>query len=568
MAPKGKQPAAGAAQADLKARGRKLLDSYAGVPTTFFGVQTDGGRYLAEVTQLHATKATMVWLRFVADRQEVHAPIEIVEKWVISDEEANDPNNEWFEDDSDDEEEFEDEQAPPAPAAGGASDSVDVLRGSVKSGRWKPAASKKLDHAIDTLTWRKASGAVPSHKPTIFSRTPSPEITKPSLQVELDPTKPMLLQLFRLQWDDKCWDHIADCTKKKRIEHHKIGTPEAQCPKPNMNKRNPGTKGRERPVPAFTHSFLIRLHVATSLMGIIRLPARKYYWSRASKLIGNAAFGNIMSSNEFSQGWRCIYDCDVTTLVRRGDKRQPPPVGYDKMAKTRPLETMVMANTLNAMQPPEKLSDDECSSPYGGKNGEGVAIAFNKDKPHKWATRIQTFNALDGSRVVWHVLNCPRRIAAEHGETMASTLALTKMLFEKYGGGFSVGQDSLYNSPVVCVEGAVLYNFNFYGTAVFNRRGMVNEPEQPDENTRGASVTYYTVVKSGGKSVPLTHTLFQDNSTIRWCASSPATVSSKHGVPTASTCVGTPGRTRQREARGSGASRKLDRPLDKGRRKS
>ena len=50
MAPKGKQPAAATAPADLKARGKKLLNSYVGVPTTFFGVETGGERYLGKVT--------------------------------------------------------------------------------------------------------------------------------------------------------------------------------------------------------------------------------------------------------------------------------------------------------------------------------------------------------------------------------------------------------------------------------------------------------------------------------------------------------------------------------------
>ena len=35
-----------------------------GVPTDFFNVHTDGGRYLAKIASVHATKKDMVWMRF------------------------------------------------------------------------------------------------------------------------------------------------------------------------------------------------------------------------------------------------------------------------------------------------------------------------------------------------------------------------------------------------------------------------------------------------------------------------------------------------------------------------
>ena len=66
--------------------------------------------------------------------------------------------------------------------------------------------------------------------------------------------------------------------------------------------------------------------------------------------------------------------------------KKPPPLGYDKMAKTSELNVLVMENTLATMCPPRQLSNDEASEPWEGKNTEGVAVAYNGDKPHKWAT--------------------------------------------------------------------------------------------------------------------------------------------------------------------------------------
>ena len=51
-----------------------LLGRWLGVPTSSFGVDIEGARYLAQVSQLHATKPNMVWMRFDADNKEVFAP--------------------------------------------------------------------------------------------------------------------------------------------------------------------------------------------------------------------------------------------------------------------------------------------------------------------------------------------------------------------------------------------------------------------------------------------------------------------------------------------------------------
>ena len=506
-----------------------LVGRYLGVPCSFFNVNIEGARYLARVKSLHKSQKSMLWIKFNQGGygEDAFAPLAVVKQWLISDDEALDPKSDWYEDpdESDDDSDVEDgdeaeggANARRAPAARRRVDEPGAPRGSVKGNRWQPAEARKTPHAVDNIVWRKATGAVPSHKPKVFARKLPPGVSE-GLQQPLPHHGPINVELFNRQWDIRCWELISKYSKQ-RVRDLKIGTVDAVSRKPKMKNCADGSKGKQRKAPSMSVPFLIRLHVIMTAMSICRLPARKYYW-RKGKFVGCPGISVIMSENDFAQGIRCLYDCDPSKLVPRGDMTQPPPVGYDKMAKTSELNELVMENTLNAVCPKKTLSDDEASAEWRGKNGEGVVVSFNKDKPAKWAQRNQCFNGLDGSRVVWHVLNCPRRVAAEHGETYKSTLGLAAKLHAKYGEGFVIGQDSLYNSPVVVVDGAKKFKFNFFGTAGWNRRGMVEDADEPAD-TRGSCVSYYATVDG----VPLTATYMRDNKIVRF-------LSSAHGVPTA-----------------------------------
>ena len=67
MAPKRKGKAA--AQFD----GAELVGAWVGVPTSFFGVEIEGARYLGRVKERHAQKKGMLTMRFVSDGQLVYA---------------------------------------------------------------------------------------------------------------------------------------------------------------------------------------------------------------------------------------------------------------------------------------------------------------------------------------------------------------------------------------------------------------------------------------------------------------------------------------------------------------
>ena len=170
---------------------KELVGRWLGVPTSFFGVEIEGARYLARVKAPHRDKKGMLWMKFAQAGygDEAYAPVAAVRKWLISDDEADDPKADWHEDpedDSDTESESE-EQPGAAPRRGGATRrprESDEPRGTVKRGKWQPAQAPKTAHAVDSLVWRKASGAVPSHKPTVYARK-LPEGVKEGVQQPL-----------------------------------------------------------------------------------------------------------------------------------------------------------------------------------------------------------------------------------------------------------------------------------------------------------------------------------------------------------------------------------------------
>jgi len=125
MAPTSKQRQPSEAAAEQAT----LLGRYVAVPTDFFDVQTDGQRYLATVKQRHASRAGYVWLKFEADGTQVWVPDATARKWLISDEEAESDDADWYEvpelsDESDEDGEAEPEPAPTAAAASSGSGDV------------------------------------------------------------------------------------------------------------------------------------------------------------------------------------------------------------------------------------------------------------------------------------------------------------------------------------------------------------------------------------------------------------------------------------------------------------
>jgi hypothetical protein len=279
MAPKRRARSGGSQAADPRLA---LVGRYLGVPTSFFNVEIEGARYLARVKAPHKDKKDMLWMKFAQAGygDEAYAPLAVITKWLISDDEALDPKSDWYvdpEDVSDSESEPEEEASGGGGGVGRKRQRRDgELRGSVKNGRWQPAQAKRTPHVVDGIVWRKASGAVPSHKPVVFARKLPPGM-KEGLQQPLPSKGPIHRELFSRQWDMRCWKLLSKYSKL-RVKQLKIGTAEAKTAKANMQQRNGGGKGKARKAPRMDVPFLIRMHVIITAMAICRLPARKYYW--------------------------------------------------------------------------------------------------------------------------------------------------------------------------------------------------------------------------------------------------------------------------------------------------
>ena len=70
-----------------------VVGRYLGVPTSFFNVEIEGARYLARVKAPHKDHKDMLWMQFAQAGygDEAFAPLSVVQKWLISDDEALDP---------------------------------------------------------------------------------------------------------------------------------------------------------------------------------------------------------------------------------------------------------------------------------------------------------------------------------------------------------------------------------------------------------------------------------------------------------------------------------------------
>jgi hypothetical protein len=506
------------------AAGSSIAGRMLGVPTDFFGIEIEGARYLGKVNGPDASRPGMVCWKIVDQDTVYWAPVALVTKWLITDEEAAASDAEWYEDrESSDASETE---QPAAPVGCGkapkqrATNSAEP-KGKVENGRWRPAEATKTSHPVDNATWKRATAAAAaSYKPVVHARSfPSGSDAKEGFQAPVD-EKTSLWDLFSLQWDSAVWK-LAHRLSNKRVTDLKLNTLDAFSHQPKPKK----AKKAVRRVPKLSISFIIRLHVIIAAMGLVKLSARKYYWQWGI-CVGNTGvrIKDIMSQKAFEQGMRALCVYDPSKRVERGDRTKPPPEGYDRLFKTRELDTLLKQNTLAAHCPGRRLANDECSEDHSsGKNGEGMMRTFNKDKPLKWASRVQAFNELDGSRVVWEMLSLPKREKAEYGETYSSTMQLARMVHARYGKGFCLSEDSAYHGPILAHDLSRELKWNALGTCTWNRRGLPQGSEYspaPEGTTAGRGDYQSWITSVSG--VPMTYTLMQDNATVRFLTSEDA----------------------------------------------
>lgn len=99
--PRGKATKPAAKRAAARDARAELTGRYLGVPTDFYGVETDGARYLARCKGPHKDRKEMVWFKTAQDGygNEAFAPLSLVKQWLISDDEAD--SGDWYEDPED-----------------------------------------------------------------------------------------------------------------------------------------------------------------------------------------------------------------------------------------------------------------------------------------------------------------------------------------------------------------------------------------------------------------------------------------------------------------------------------
>lgn len=123
----------------------------------------------------------------------------------------------------------------------------------------------------------------------------------------------------------------------------------------------------------------IRLFFAiNTVMGIVKLPSYRCYWSQDSFLRQNSV-ADLMGLSRFSKICQYFHLNDSTTAVPRG---QP---GYDPLHKVRPMLKSVLQGCKSNLKPWREISIDEAMIGYNGRLNYKQYI---KNKPTPWGIKV------------------------------------------------------------------------------------------------------------------------------------------------------------------------------------
>ena len=111
-------------------------------------------------------------------------------------------------------------------------------------------------------------------------------------------------------------------------------------------------------------------------MGIVKLPDRRMYWARATRI---DIIANAMTRNRFSEIVAHMHFNDNAL------QRQPGEDGYDKLYKLRPFLSMVKANFRSVVEAETYQAIDEMMIPFKGRHG---LKNYMPNKPVKWGYKL------------------------------------------------------------------------------------------------------------------------------------------------------------------------------------
>lgn len=204
------------------------------------------------------------------------------------------------------------------------------------------------------------------------------------------------------------------------------------------------------------------------LMGIVRLPETKMYWSQ-DPLLGQTAFKNAMTRDRFEQ---------LSSKLHFNDNEDPD-AATDRLHKLRPVIDVLAERCKDVFTPEQKISVDESLLAYRGRHH---AVQFNPTKRARFGLKLYRLCAADGP-AAGYTSSFKVYLGQERSEIPASMRAVTDLMHSAgaFDGGHELYMDNWFSSPQ-------LFHYlqsrrtNAVGTVRKNRKFM---PEDLSVSRRG-----------------------------------------------------------------------------------
>lgn len=191
----------------------------------------------------------------------------------------------------------------------------------------------------------------------------------------------------------------------------------------------------------------LKLAIAILIIsGYSSLPRRRLYWENSEDTF-NAAIANSMSVNRFEEILRYLHFADNYKLNQD-----------DKLAKVRPLFSMLNEKFVKYWVPEENLDVDESMAPYYGHHG---AKQFIRGKPIRYGFKVWCLNTPNGYLVQMEPyqgagtvqmrpnLGMGGSVVMELASVLSDTGLSDSLTPEQH---FSIYFDNLFTSPALLTE--------------------------------------------------------------------------------------------------------------------
>ncbi|KAK3264958.1 hypothetical protein CYMTET_26327 [Cymbomonas tetramitiformis] len=292
---------------------------------------------------------------------------------------------------------------------------------------------------------------------------------------------------------------------------------------------------------------MLRAHALEILQSAVRTSGRYQPWAIAGlrgKYLRIPQIANVIGSGKLQQFWRYFHAADNSKAEKKKLPTGEDNPAYDNLYKTRVVHDSFNANLVAAYRPKQKVTIDEsCGEKMEGKDGEGAAKCYNKDKPKQRHNKQYALNEASTGIPLWFEMHRSKEnmvAKSDKGKMFDICQRLATNGLPKEGGrflGHILGTDNAYTSDQLAVWSRK-NGLNFLGTTQLNRYdGRVKippaapgkkakwEPVCEVDNARGSFASATAKVRD----VELLLTGYQDNKLVYFISNYHASPNSENG---------------------------------------